>query len=168
MCSARADGSHVLFKFRLGQPPAFSAHPTPSNTHLKYTVVTPIWLVQNWLFPAGCNDLGRGRHSHSLENKCLGFSCLRSVPVGASTARGNFTSTHCYNFSNQEGTKGEKGVEWLSLSWPASLREVPAGEQARPHGETSSSLQFSCPEVTGSHGSDAFGLQIMVREVVAH
>lgn len=34
--------------------------------------------------------------------------------------------------------------------------------------ETSSSLQFSYPEVTGLHGSDTFGLQAMVREVVAN
>lgn len=34
--------SHVLCKFGLGQAPALSACLTSSNTHLKYTVVTPI------------------------------------------------------------------------------------------------------------------------------
>lgn len=34
--------SRVLFKFGLGRAPALSACLTPSNTHLKYTVVTPI------------------------------------------------------------------------------------------------------------------------------
>jgi hypothetical protein len=34
--------SHVLFKFGLGQAPVLSACLTPFNTHLKYTLVTPI------------------------------------------------------------------------------------------------------------------------------
>lgn len=41
--SGSAHGSHVCFlKFGLGQAPALSAHLTPSSTHLKYTVVTPV------------------------------------------------------------------------------------------------------------------------------